>query len=133
MRSGRGITYSLLRPDTARTHHWSTVDEKDRRLPIDGGTPLTYSAQLTIAIPEGYEAESLPKRSDIDSRWFKGYVVYESGAEGKVVCTASLSPAEDYAKASEAPEWNKAVKEIERANSTALVLIRKDKQQIPQQ
>lgn len=129
--SGRSKLYVMPRP--LRMHHWSTVDEKDRRLPIDGGTPLTYSAQLTIAIPEGYEAESLPKRSDIDSRWFKGYVVYESGAEGKVVCTASLSPAEDYAKASEAPEWNKAVKEIERANSTALVLIRKDKQQIPQQ
>lgn len=128
--SGRSKLYVMPRP--LRMHHWSTVDEKDRRLPIVSGTPLTYSAHLTIAIPDGYEAESLPKRSEIASRWFRGFVAYEAGADGKVICTASLIPADDYARASEAAEWNKAVKEIERASSTALVLTRKDNQQIPQ-
>lgn len=119
--SGRSKLYVMPRP--LRMHSWSTVDEKDRRLPISVERPLTYSARISIAVPEGYRPAELPKRVDIANRWFAGFVAYEDGGEGKVLCTASLTPVCESAPAGEVAEWNKAVKEVERANSTALVLL----------
>ncbi len=81
-------------------------------------------ADVAIEVPAGYTAEGLPRTAVIDNPWFEGFVTYTDGADGTVRCTAELRQRRQYAEAAEAEAWNAAVREVENASNTALILLK---------
>lgn len=108
-------------PRPLRYHSFDTFSAKSRRAPFSFGTPVNYTASLKIAIPEGYTPEALPKRIDIDSEWFKGFVEYTAGPDNTILCNARLSTLSTYGLGSQLDQWNAAVRQINKASNTPII------------
>lgn len=120
--SGRSRLYVM--PRLLRMAPVETVNGHNRRWPIVCDDFLPVDADIVIAIPENYVADGLPRSTIIDNPWFEGHVTYRPEGDRSVRCTASLRQRKEYAGANEAAAWNEAVKEVENASSSALVLLR---------
>lgn len=102
-----------------------SVDAHNRRFDIDNHDWLPVEADVVIEIPEGYEAKELPQTVEIDNPWFYGMVSYTDNGDGAIRCRGNLYGRRTEAKREEAEVWNNAVRQVESASNTALVLIRK--------
>lgn len=100
------------------------VDAHNRRWPIDASGFRPIEADVVIDLPDGYVADRLPFTATIDNPWFEGSVTYSAENNNSVRCTASLRQRRQDASAAEAAEWNNAVKEVDKASNSALVLLK---------
>lgn len=121
--AGRSRLYVM--PRLLRMSQPSAVDARKRRYDIDNHNFLPVEADVTIVVPEGYEARDLPQSVTIDNPWFEGAVTYSAGGDNTVRCRARLYSRRTEAKSTEAEAWNSAVREVESASNAALVLTRK--------
>lgn len=119
-----GRTKLYVMPRLLRMVQPRTVDARGRRWPIVHDDFMPMEADVAIEVPAGYAAEGLPRTAVIDNPWFEGFVTYTAGADGTVRCTAELRQRLQYAEASEAEAWNAAVREVENASNTALILLK---------
>lgn len=101
-----------------------TVDARKRTWPINCDGFMPIEADIIIELPQEYRADELPKCVVIDNPWFEGRVDYTPEDETSVRCTASLRQRRQSSGANEARAWNEAVKEVEKASNTALILLR---------
>ncbi|MDE6395930.1 MAG: transglutaminase-like domain-containing protein [Muribaculaceae bacterium] len=116
-----GKTY--LQPRPFRAASYPRLDVKERRSPIDLGRKKSFETHLVCNIPDEYTIETLPERMTIDSPWFTGFVEYSLAEDGKaVVCDAALNCIKSVGGADEIERWNEAVKEIEKASGTPVIL-----------
>lgn len=97
------------------------IDLKDRQHGLEAFTPVTYTACLTLDIPEGWAVESLPDNAVIDNEWFGGEIEYTTDASS-IVCRASLTPRRTAAGRDDLPDRNNAVKAINRLSQTQIIL-----------
>ena len=121
--SARSRLYVMPRP--LRMAQIATVDARKRRLPVDCSDFLPVESDILIEIPQGYVADGLPRTVTVDNPWFEGHVTYSAGHGSTVRCTAALHQRRENAAPDEASAWNEAVKDVEKASNTALVLLRK--------
>lgn len=107
-----------------RLMRMSLPDKVDtrRHFPIDCHSYYPLEADVLIDIPEGYKASGLPRTANVDNPWFEGHVNYETAGDKAVRCSAYLYRRRTEASPLEAKAWNNAVKEVEKASNTALVL-----------
>lgn len=98
------------------------VDARDRKWPVDCSHFMPVEADALIEVPEGYIADGLPLTVNVDNPWFEGHVTYRADGDRAVRCTAALSQRRTQAEAAEVRAWNNAVREVEKASNTALVL-----------
>lgn len=108
-----------LRP--IRDMHLSTIDLKNRHRGVTLPFGYTYAARITLAIPNGYEVESMPERKDFDSPWYSGFITY-SQADGNIECMAELHTLRADATVDEAASRNAAIKAITRASESKIIL-----------
>lgn len=97
---------------------------KSRSIPFDMGTPHHFSTELTLAIPEGYEPEALPKTIALESAWFSGEVEYTRPDESTVKCRATLRMTATGGNGSDLEQWNRAVREVNKASNAPLIFTR---------
>ena len=97
------------------------VDLKDRKHGLEAYSPITYTADLTLDIPEGWAVESLPDNAVIDNEWFTGEINYSAGPDA-IKCTASLTPRRSGASFEAMPDRNNAIKAINRLSQTQITL-----------
>lgn len=122
--AGRDKLY--VQPRLLRLLPVETVDDTDRRLPLAVGIPLSVAADITVAVPEGYEAANLPLQVDIDNEWFEGSVSYSLTDDGTAVrCTGRVGHRRLEGDATQAASWNAAVREVERAGNSPIIFTRK--------
>lgn len=121
--AGRSKLYVM--PRLLRMSQPSSVDARNRRFDIDNYYWLPVEADVTIEIPEGYETKGLPQTATIDNPWFYGMVSYTDCGDGTVRCRGYLYGRRTGARCDEAEAWNDAVRQVESASNTALVLTRK--------
>lgn len=112
-----------LRP--IRDRHLATVDLNNRRRGVELPFGYGYASNITLDIPEGYEVESLPERQEFDNPWYSGYIDY-SEANGQIICTAKLRTLRTEASLDEAAARNTAIKAINRASESKIILKKKN-------
>ncbi len=106
-----------------RAAYYPRLDAKERHSPIDLGRKKNFETRLVCQVPDEYKIETLPERQTIDSPWFKGFVEYSLADDGKtVVCNANLNCIKCDGRSDEVERWNEAVKEIEKASGTPVIL-----------
>lgn len=120
--SARSKLYVM--PRLLRMNTLEQVDAHNRRWPIDASGFRPIEADVVIDLPDGYVADRLPFTATIDNPWFEGSVTYSAENNNSVRCTASLRQRRQDASAAEAAEWNNAVKEVDKASNSALVLLK---------
>lgn len=116
-----GKTYVSLRP--LRAFGYPTFNVDERKLPISLHYCTEYNSNVSLSVPDGYTLGTLPKNTEIKSPWFSGSIIYT--AEGNViVCNAKVSMTSDFVNINEVAEWNDAVRQIQKAASSPVVLIK---------
>ncbi|MBP3639971.1 MAG: transglutaminase domain-containing protein [Muribaculaceae bacterium] len=100
-----------------------TVDARNRKWPVCCDDFLPVKADVVIDLPEGYVPDRLPRVATVDNPWFEGHVTYTAEGDTAVRCRAALRQRRQHAGAHEAQTWNDAVRQIEKASNTALVLL----------
>lgn len=104
--------------------NWSikAVDTDKRRRPISTGSPRYIVTDMTLEIPAGYTVDRLPAETKIDTPWFTGSLTYSRDGD-KITVSGSIMELETDVPLDRIPDWNKAVKEINRMNNESVVLI----------
>ena len=122
--SARSKLYVM--PRLFRFVRLKTVEARDRRYAIDCDGYYPVEADVTIDLPEGYVADALPRSYIIDNPWFEGHVTYSPCGDRQVRCTASLTQRRLEAGADEAVAWNEAVRQVQAASNSALILLKNE-------
>ena len=89
-----------------------------------GMAPLSssnYSAEIHLAIPEGYAVERLPEVAVIDNEWYKGRVEYAVDGD-EVICRGSLSVIPEGVPFKRLDEYNDIVKNINRISNNQIIV-----------
>lgn len=112
-------------PRPLRFFVYEPFASKGRVAPFDCGTPYNYLTEITIKVPDGYEPEQLPKRVDVNTPWFEGWVEFTAGDDGDVVCSARMRTISTEGPGSSLEAWNNAVRDVNKASNTPLILLQK--------
>lgn len=76
---------------------------------------------MELAVPEGYTVESMPKDAKVDTPWFAANLSYRHDG-GRITVTGAVKGLETDVPLTDIPEWNEAVKAINRMNNDAIIL-----------
>lgn len=97
------------------------VNVNNRRRPVSTGTPYNIITSMELAVPEGYTVESMPKDAKVDTPWFAARLSYRQDG-GRITVTGAVKGLETDVPLADIPEWNEAVKAINRMNNDAIIL-----------
>lgn len=97
------------------------VNVNNRRRPVSTGTPYNIITSMELAVPEGYTVESMPKDAKVDTPWFAANLSYRHDG-GRITVTGAVKGLETDVPLADIPEWNEAVKAINRMNNDAIIL-----------
>lgn len=97
------------------------VNVNNRRRPVSTGSPYNIITSMELAVPEGYTVESMPKDATVDTPWFAANLSYRQDG-GRITVTGAVKGLETDVPLTDIPEWNEAVKAINRMNNDAIIL-----------
>ncbi|NQX90780.1 MAG: hypothetical protein HRT74_01305 [Flavobacteriales bacterium] len=97
--------------------------EKDRELPLEFEYLSTYSNEIALDIPEGYELSFVPENFDLDNELFKCFFTYEV-KDNKVIFSHSAELKELILYPEHFELWNSTMKTVKKEYKKALVLKR---------
>ena len=99
------------------------IDTVGRQRGVFISMPYDFIANVTLKIPQGYSRTEVPEDYKIDNKWYEGEIKYLlTDTDVEVECR--ISPREITARRDELDTWNLVVKEIRKASTRRIKLIK---------
>ncbi|MCM1520768.1 MAG: transglutaminase-like domain-containing protein [Lachnoclostridium sp.] len=98
-----------------------TVDNSDRKYPVQIYGPSMTRRVMTVAIPEGHTVTSVPENVTIDSPWLNTSVVY-AVTDNEVSVTLDLKAFNCIVSLKEIERYNADIKKIQSALTSKIVI-----------
>lgn len=99
------------------------IDTVGRQRGVFISMPYDFIANVTLKIPQGYTRTEVPEDYKIDNKWYEGEIKYLlTDTDVEVECR--ISPREITARRDELDTWNLVVKEIRKASTRRIKLIK---------
>ena len=100
------------------------IDTAKRKIAIENDFNYTINQVHTLAIPDGYTTEYVPKNTSVSNAVFDFSIVYKQGA-GNISATQKLVMKKLYIEPGDFATWNKAIYNISAAYKEQVVLKKK--------
>ena len=132
------ITYAVAAPNAVKTASGAQyisfpafhslpakpVDTQGRTSGVRLPTPTLTVTESILQLPEGTADVNLPPNSTFSNPWFEGEITFRMAGDNTIECKSRIKTLRTTATLSELEQWNAALKEIEKAASSKIKIIK---------